>query len=137
MLENVKMGAKIKVSDYAYCLMDKHKDAKFNEILAYSLADIDDDVSESEIKESVEEAVVKLNHLRDICIVRNDAILAMTSYAFGLNVANRYDASHIINNARIDINNCYEVAMILELRNECMNQLRSLVHKDDVERKKR
>lgn len=136
MLENIKMGAKVRVSNYTHHLMDIYKDNKFMDILKISMDDIDDDTSETEIKESIEEALTKLDHLRDICIVRNDAIVALEAYSTGLNV-NSYESKKLINIAIEEISVCYDVAKILDIRNECMTNLRNLVARDEEIRRKR
>jgi len=136
MLENMKMGAKIRVSDYAYKLFDIYKDERFMDILTYSIKDIDDDVSEKEICESVEEATVKLNHLRDICIVRKDALLALNAYAAGLNVYG-YERDRIIAKVTAEISSSYSVEEILNIRNNAMQELINTAHKSKEKGKKR
>ena len=121
-LENEKMGAKVRISDYAYLLEDKYKENKFRELLVYALVDIEDDISREEIAESIKEALEKFKELEEICIIRRDAIMALRAYAAGLSV-NLVRAEEYIAEASNKINSYYSREKILEVRDNCMELL--------------
>ena len=121
-LENAKMGAKVRISNYAYYLEDKYKEDQFREILSYALCDIDDDNSLDEIKESVQEAIDKLIALEEICKKRIDAIMALRAYAEGLNVKASY-LDRVIDRAIEELREC-DGKSIIDIRDKYMEELR-------------
>ena len=124
-LENEKMGAKVRLSDYAYVLEDKYNEPKFRDLLVYALVDIEDDISREEIADSIKEAMDKFKELETLCIVRVDAMMAIRSYAAGLNV-NLDRATKYIDAAAKKIETCYERDQILTIRDNCMEELRNM-----------
>lgn len=121
-LENEKMGAKVRLSDYAYVLEEKYSEPKFRDLLVYALVDIEDDNSREEIAESVKEAMDKFKEVEEICIVRRDAIMAIRAYAAGLNV-DLVKAEKYIEDAAGKMALSYDRDRILTIRDNCMESL--------------
>lgn len=127
-LENAKMGAKVRLSEYAYYLEDKYKEPKFRDLLSYAICDIDDDVTIEEIQESVEEAMEKFEALKSVCMFRADAIMALRAYADGLKVKEFY-ADKIISKAMEKINVSEDTDEIITIRDRYMEELRAHTNK--------
>ena len=121
-LENEKMGAKVRLSDYAYVLEERYNEPKFRDLLVYALVDIEDDISREEIAESVKEAMDKFKEVEEICIVRKDAIMAIRAYAAGLNV-DLVKAEKYIKEASDKMALSYDRDRILTIRDNCMESL--------------
>ena len=121
-LENEKMGAKVRLSDYAYVLEERYNEPKFRDLLVYALVDIEDDNSREEIAESVKEAMDKFKEVEEICIVRKDAIMAIRAYAAGLNV-DLVKAEKYIKEASDKMALSYDRDRILTIRDNCMESL--------------
>ena len=124
-LENEKMGAKIRLSDYAYVLEDKYKEPKFRDLLVYALVDIEDDNSREEIADSIKEAMDKFKELETLCIIRRDAIMSIRAYAAGLSV-DLAMAEKKIKDASDKISLLYDRDRILVIRDNCMDELRDM-----------
>ncbi len=115
--------AKRTITAYVLKLEEQFQDPKFRQILIYFICGVEEIDNETELAAAVENITYKLNEVRDICKVREEAIVAIRCYAVGLSV-DLAEAEKVIVNTKERMDLLYDRNEILTIRDGCMEKLR-------------